>query len=138
VQGNTGRGPDVPADFKLCILTSDIHLKHFAGRFADVNNMQTQLTLFNNPLKCNIPEQRESIKLELCDLQSDPLFQSRHETGIDFLKLVSSDKFPELSDFSKRTASMFGSTYICEYTFSSIKAIKYKQRNRLTSTFKTY
>jgi hypothetical protein len=49
----------------------------------------------------------------MCGLQSDPLFfQSRHEKGIEFWKVVLSDKFPELCDFSKRIASMFGSTYI--------------------------
>jgi hypothetical protein len=50
------------------------------------------------------------------------------------LKLVSSDKLQELPDLSKITAPMFGSKHICEYTVSSMQAMQFLQRNRLTDT----
>lgn len=40
-------------------------------------------------------------------------------------------KYLGLSKFSRRVASMFGSMYMCECTFSIIKVVKLSQRNRL-------
>ena len=39
--------------------------------------------------------------------------------------------FPVLREFALRMLSMFGSTYICESTFSVMKRLKSNARNRL-------
>uniref|UniRef100_A0A673LB00 DUF4371 domain-containing protein n=1 Tax=Sinocyclocheilus rhinocerous TaxID=307959 RepID=A0A673LB00_9TELE len=70
--------------------------------------------------------------LELCELQSDPFFQAkRNERGLEFWKLLPESCFP-LRDFALLMHSMFGSTYICESSLSTMKPIKSKERNRLT------
>ncbi|PSN39027.1 hypothetical protein C0J52_25563 [Blattella germanica] len=121
-------------DFQFSAEMLDKLLMQFSERFSDFNDMRSQLILFNNPINCDISEQEDTIQLELCDLQSDPFFQSRVEVGIDFWKLVPREKYPTLCDFSLRVASMFGSTYICECTFSTMKAVKSSQRSRLTDS----
>uniref|UniRef100_A0A3Q3ISD0 HAT C-terminal dimerisation domain-containing protein n=1 Tax=Monopterus albus TaxID=43700 RepID=A0A3Q3ISD0_MONAL len=64
-----------------------------------------------------VSEQPSELQLELCDLQSDPFFQARrNEKGNSFWKLL---------------PDMFGSTYICESSFLTMKHIKSKERNRL-------
>uniref|UniRef100_A0A672MSJ9 DUF4371 domain-containing protein n=1 Tax=Sinocyclocheilus grahami TaxID=75366 RepID=A0A672MSJ9_SINGR len=70
--------------------------------------------------------------LELCGLQSDPFFQARrNERGLKFWKLLPESCFP-LRDFARLMHSMFGSTYICESSLSTMEHIKSKERNRLT------
>ena len=48
-----------------------------------------------------------------------------------FWKLVSNDKFPILKDFALKMHSMFGSTYVCESTFSTMKLVKSRNKNRM-------
>uniref|UniRef100_A0A3B4ZMJ5 HAT C-terminal dimerisation domain-containing protein n=1 Tax=Stegastes partitus TaxID=144197 RepID=A0A3B4ZMJ5_9TELE len=68
-----------------------------------------------------------------CEVQLDPFFQlQKSEKGISFWRLLPESHFPLLRDFSLSMASMFGSTYICESSFSTMKHIKSKERNRLT------
>ncbi|KAJ8896625.1 hypothetical protein PR048_001969 [Dryococelus australis] len=42
------------------------------------------------------------------------------------------DKYPKLHNFALKVTSMFGSTYICECAFSTVKMLKSKKRNRLS------
>lgn len=52
--------------------------------------------------------------------------------------MLDSLKYPVLKDFSLKILSLFGSTYVCESTFSLMKTIKSKERNRmLDGTLKT-
>ena len=84
-------------------------------------------------LSAAVIKQPPELQLKLCKLQSDPIFQARHnERGISFWKLLPKSRFPLLRDFALSMASMFGSTYICESSFSTMKHIKSKERNRLT------
>jgi len=53
------------------------------------------------------------------------------ETVENFWKLVSKDIFPKLKDFSLKMHSMFPNTYTCESTFSTMKQVKSKNRNRM-------
>ncbi|KAJ4444892.1 hypothetical protein ANN_06690 [Periplaneta americana] len=62
--------------------------KQFSNTFLDFDNMRPQLTLFNNPMKCDVAEQEEKVQLELCGLQGEPFVQTRSETGMKICKLV--------------------------------------------------
>uniref|UniRef100_A0A6P7H1K4 General transcription factor II-I repeat domain-containing protein 2B-like n=1 Tax=Diabrotica virgifera virgifera TaxID=50390 RepID=A0A6P7H1K4_DIAVI len=80
----------------------------------------------------NIQNQSAEYQLELCELQSDSFFQAKKNEDIStFWKLVSKDRFPKLRNFALKVYSMFGSMYICESTFSALKHIKSKTRNRI-------
>jgi len=52
-------------------------------------------------------------------------------TAESFWKLDSKDGFPKLKDLALKMHSMFGSTYACESTFSTMKQVKSKNRNRM-------
>ena len=53
------------------------------------------------------------------------------ENPESFWKFVSKERFPLLKDAAMKLYSMFGSTYICECTFSAMNNIKTKNRNQL-------
>lgn len=107
--------------------------EQFKIRFQDFHDMQPRIDLFADPLSAAVSEQPGEMQLELCELQYDPFFQARrNERGLEFWKLLPESRFPLLRDFALLMLSMFGSTYICESSFSTMKHIKSKERNRLT------
>uniref|UniRef100_A0A673JU36 HAT C-terminal dimerisation domain-containing protein n=1 Tax=Sinocyclocheilus rhinocerous TaxID=307959 RepID=A0A673JU36_9TELE len=88
--------------------------EQFKIRFQDFHDMQPCIDLVEVPLSTAVSEQPGEMQLELWELQSDPFFQARrNERGLEFWKLL-----PD--------------TYICESSFSTMKHIKSKERNRLT------
>ena len=72
--------------------------------------------------------------MELMELQCDTLLKQKYaEVGIpEFYKFLSFDKFPKLCAFALRILAMFGSTYVCEQFFSTMKVNKSAIRSRLT------
>ncbi|XP_060883443.1 general transcription factor II-I repeat domain-containing protein 2A-like [Labrus mixtus] len=107
--------------------------QQFKNRFQDFYAMKPRIVLFTDPLSAAVSAQPPELQLELCELQSDPFFQAkRHERGISFWRLLPESRFPLLRDFALSMASIFGSTYICETNFSTMKHIKSKERNRQT------
>uniref|UniRef100_A0A3P8TK50 HAT C-terminal dimerisation domain-containing protein n=1 Tax=Amphiprion percula TaxID=161767 RepID=A0A3P8TK50_AMPPE len=103
---------------------------------ADTETLLQQFTTscaVHSILSAVVNEQPAELQLELSELRSDPFFQSpRNEKEISFWSLLPESRFPLLRDFSLSMASMFGSTYICESSFSTMKHINSKERNRLT------
>ncbi|CAI6371938.1 unnamed protein product [Macrosiphum euphorbiae] len=82
----------------------------------------------------DISVQPPDFQMELCDLQSDCFFQSKvNLPPQEFWKLCSQEKFPILRNMSLEILSLFGSTYICESAFSTMKLIKSKSRNRINN-----
>ncbi|KAK7134501.1 hypothetical protein R3I93_017809 [Phoxinus phoxinus] len=107
--------------------------QQFKCRFHDFHAMQPRIALFTDPLSATVSEQPSELQLELCEIQSDPFFQAkRSERGVSFWRLLPESRFPLLRDFALSMASMFGSTYICESNFSTMKHIKSKKRNRIS------
>ena len=51
---------------------------------------------------------------------------------MEFYRSLLDNVFPNLKKFASKTASMFGTTYICEQTFSKMKYVKSEHRTRLT------
>lgn len=104
----------------------------FENRFKDVDKLKSSLLLFNNPMEVDVEAQLPELQLELCELQSDPMLQAKkNENQESFWKMVCNERFPKLRDFALKLYSMFGSTYICECTFSTMKQIKSKTRNKM-------
>ncbi|EZA57920.1 General transcription factor II-I repeat domain-containing protein 2A, partial [Ooceraea biroi] len=66
---------------------------------------------------------------ELCDLHTDISLKTIKETGADFYKILSESSYPKLRNFGLRIYSMFGSTYLCETSFSKMKLIKNEKRS---------
>ncbi|XP_059573054.1 general transcription factor II-I repeat domain-containing protein 2A-like [Alligator mississippiensis] len=102
----------------------DAMVKEFDNRFTELELLKNTLMLFNNPLGSVLENQSSNIQLELCDLQADPFLAGRREIGQDFFKLIPENRFPHLRDLGLKIVSMFGSTYLCESAFSTMKSIK--------------
>ncbi|KYN27629.1 SCAN domain-containing protein 3 [Trachymyrmex cornetzi] len=84
-------------------------------------------------MKINLERVRSDLQEEMCNLQNDPFMLSRTETNAAIFEVMPQDRYPKLIDFALKIKSFFGSTYICESTFSSMKYIKSAQRNTLTN-----
>lgn len=68
----------------------------FDQRFNDFESFRPDISLFNNPIHCDIESQPGHLQLELCELQCDPSVNTSHVTGIDFWKLLSPERYPLL------------------------------------------
>ena len=104
----------------------------FENRFKDFDRLKPNLYLYNNPMDVDVETQLSEFQLELCELQCDPFLLSRkNETQKRFWKSVSKDKFHKLKDFALKMHSMFGSTYVLESTFSTMKLVQSRNKNRI-------
>ena len=74
------------------------------------------------------------LQLELIDLQANGLLKEKHREGklLEFYRCLSDDEFLKLKKFASGMASMFGTTYVCEQTFSKMKNVKSEHIMRLT------
>ena len=89
------------------------------------------MSLFTKPLTIAIETVKTDYPLDLCDLQSDPLYKGRIETGLDFFKLLG-DRFSKLTHFGLKIGSMMGSMYLCESPYSIMHFLKPKYRSSLS------
>jgi len=111
-------------NFKKQIVIIDSLISQFDRRFIDFKALRKDLILFENPLTVQIEEQSLEFQEELCDLQSDLSLKARLEKGVEFFKILDTLRYPRLRIFGLRIFSMFGSTYLCECSFSKMKFIK--------------
>ena len=72
--------------------------------------------------------------MELADLQNcDSLKDAFKSSSLpSFYATLPSETYPHLRNHALKMATIFGSTYICEQTFSRIKHLKSPTRDRLT------
>lgn len=106
-------------------------INQFNTRFNDFSTLRNDLILFESPLTVQIEEQNLQYQEELCTLQNDFSLKSRSEKGVEFLKILNRSIYPNLRNFGLRIFSMFGSTYLCECSFSKMKNIKTDKRSSL-------
>jgi len=111
-------------NFEHCITHLDELTVEFERRFEEVELLRSQINLFNNPMAVKIEEQEAELQLELCELQTYPLLLFTKDFDISFWKKLPVIKYLLLRKFALKMMSMFGTTYICEYTFSNMKHIK--------------
>ncbi|XP_024880519.1 general transcription factor II-I repeat domain-containing protein 2B-like [Temnothorax curvispinosus] len=119
-------------NFKKYIQLIDSLITQFDTRFTDFESLRKDLVLFENPLTAEIEQQNVEFQEELCDLQNDLSLKTRPEKGADFFKILNNSNYPNLKNFGLRIFSMFGSTYLCECSFSKMKIIKSDKRSSLS------
>ena len=90
--------------------------------------------LFSDPFHCNSESAPTNTQLELIELQeSSDLKSSSRDLPLDkFYSSVPASTYPALRKHGSKMASLFGSTYICEKTFSVMNFNKTKWRAALT------
>ncbi|XP_072277630.1 general transcription factor II-I repeat domain-containing protein 2B-like [Pyxicephalus adspersus] len=120
-------------NFNRFIPKIEILIENFSARFQGFNDLNSSFRLFSNPLTVDIVAADVNYQMELCEVQADVFLASRAESGVPFFKLLPRDRYPNLRDLGLKIASMFGSTYICEKTFSDLNHIKSKYRNNISN-----
>ena len=109
-------------------------LQQFDVRFADFEVLEPQFRLFSMPFAVEIDTVAEELQMELVELQCDTVLKQKYaEVEIpEFYTFLSRERFPKLLSAAVRIIAMFGSTYVCEQFFSSMKVNKTVLRSRLT------
>ena len=125
-----------PSDDNLRRYSSMLGALHgeFSRRFEDLRTMESEMHLISSPFTCNVDDAPSDVQLELIDLQSDAVL-AEHFKSRPLLKFYSSlkqEKFPNMRRHAQKMFVLFGSTYICEQTFSVMKFNKSRYRSSLT------
>uniref|UniRef100_A0A1A8GM58 HAT C-terminal dimerisation domain-containing protein n=1 Tax=Nothobranchius korthausae TaxID=1143690 RepID=A0A1A8GM58_9TELE len=126
---------------------------NFASRLEDLSLPTEAMQLTKDPFAA-IAEETLSIKakevvssidegqflLELVDMQSSLTMPQELRTNgpAKFWSQINAHQFPNLKNVAVTVLSMFGSTYICESSFSHMNAIKTNLRSSLTESFLHY
>ena len=108
--------------------------QNFSERFSDLDKIEDDVLLFQNLFSCNPSDTPSELQLELIDLQANGLLKEKHREGklLEFYRCLPNDEFLKLKKFASGMASMFGTTYVGEQTFSKMKNVKSEHRTRLT------
>ncbi|XP_065573792.1 general transcription factor II-I repeat domain-containing protein 2B-like [Artemia franciscana] len=108
-------------------INSDLK-KKFQERFADLDAKKIVIRLFHYPFDCNAGNLPTLFQMEIIDLQADDRLKDKCRKGnlIEFYKYLQPDQFPNLIKFACSIVSIFGTTYLCEQTFSKMKYVKYQ------------
>ena len=113
----------VTVNHNTCGIIQDLQ-KQFQDRFSDLDSRAEEVGLFQNPFEANVTSCPEALQLELIELQASDMLREKYKGLLVFYKCLSTDDFPNLRHFASAYLSMFGTTYLCEETFSKMKYIK--------------
>ncbi|XP_077341985.1 general transcription factor II-I repeat domain-containing protein 2A-like [Lithobates pipiens] len=126
---------------RYATLVEKLH-ESFVARFRDLQLKRPQITFLVDPfnaetdcLKAPLVIDEGAAEKEMIDLrEEDKLKPALKEGTIEFWKLVPMEKYPNVKRAALKILSMFGSTYVCESLFSTLKHVKSKHRSVLTDT----
>ena len=80
---------------------------------------------------------RAAVECEILELQTNDTLKAlnaEHKADVyHFWNLIPDIDYPSLKQCVQKVMSFFVSTYTCESTFSTMKIVKRKQRNKLTN-----
>lgn len=112
----------------------DILHVEFCRRFSDFDKIDKSLQLVACPLSQDPETAPEELQLELIDLQSDPVLKEKFNSLKlnDFYASLNEAAFPRLRRTAQKMLVLFGSTYVCEQTFSIMNINKASHRSKLT------
>ena len=110
--------------------------QEFERRFTDFRDMEPKFDLLTTPFTAEVDSVPVNVQLELIDLQADGTLRERFRTVslAEFYGSLSDEKFRNFKHFASTMLSLFGSTYICEQTFSCLTINKAKNRSLLTDS----
>ncbi|KAK0152455.1 General transcription factor II-I repeat domain-containing protein 2A [Merluccius polli] len=118
---------------KYCKSLDDLH-REFCRRFTDFEKIDKSLQLVSCPLSQDPETAPHELQLELIDLQSDSVSKEKFKSLKlnDFYASLNKATFPNLRWTAQKMLALFGSTYVCEQTFSVMNFNKARHRSRLT------
>ncbi|XP_045538423.1 general transcription factor II-I repeat domain-containing protein 2A-like [Papilio machaon] len=106
----------------------------FSDRFSDFEKVSNEMKIFANPFSCDINDVPSHLQMNVIDLQSNNMLKNSFHEINDRVKFYGSlpIEFDELKRFAQKFITIFGSTYLCEQTFSILNHRKNKHASRLT------
>lgn len=108
--------------------------EEFRRRFQDFRSSEDAITLFAQPFSVQADTAPEELQMQLIELQCDSWLKQKFDKVPlnEFYKFASSKKYPGIRKHAQKMLSLFGSTYICEQTFSILNLNKSRLRERLS------
>ncbi|XP_073807411.1 general transcription factor II-I repeat domain-containing protein 2-like [Danio rerio] len=108
----------------------------FNKRFQDFAVIEKDMLLFSSPLSADPDNAPPRLQLELIELQCDYECRGKHQqcSLVDFYRQLDKGRFPEMRSFAKKMLSLFGSTYLCEQTFSVMNLNKNRLRSKMSDS----
>ncbi|KAK0137595.1 General transcription factor II-I repeat domain-containing protein 2 [Merluccius polli] len=140
LQGNLGYFPycqtiktQISTTMFPCAQSAEKLGAEFTRRFADFDVQKCRFELLRNPFAVDVENAPTNLQKELIELQCSDTLKSKYDAvgAAQFPHLIP-DTMPQLHTQAVQMLSMFGSTYLCEQLFSSMKMTKTSHRSRLT------
>ena len=106
----------------------------FERYFPGINTEGIELVLARDPYKCKVDELPEDLQEEFLELTNNSFAKIEYNSlSLNYFWVKMLPVYPKISKVSLLILIPFSSTYLCEAGFSSLLAIKTKQRNKLES-----
>ena len=112
----------------------EILLKEFNDRFVAFEQQKNIFTFVRDPFSCAIEYVPDEYQLEAIDLQCSDELRSAFKDNdiITFYRSLCAHRYSKIKDMARKVFSQFGSTYLCEQTFSIMNLNKNNLRSKLT------
>ncbi|XP_069470077.1 general transcription factor II-I repeat domain-containing protein 2-like [Ambystoma mexicanum] len=119
---------------KTCVDSLEKLQKEFQFRFKELHLHEQDIQLFRNPFSIDIENVDTIYQMELAELQNCDSLKDAFKSSSPHSVYASlpSETYPHLRNHALKMATIFGSTYVCEQTFSRMKHLKSPTRSRLT------
>lgn len=107
--------------------------EEFRNRFKDFHDHMVEIQMFQNPFTVSPEEVPGIYQMKIIDLQANDALKAtfKENSLLEFYSCLP-EEYSDLKKFAAGMFSVFGSTYICEQTFSKMKLVKSILRSRLT------
>ena len=92
----------------------------FRQRFSDLDAHATDVRILQNPFDSDVELLKPELQMEVIDLQSNDMLKDKYKEVelIEFYKCLPRAQYMHLKNFALGLISVFGTTYLCEKTFS--------------------
>lgn len=133
-QNLSAENPAVPFPAEKCVEALEMLKAEFGVRFRELHVNAKDIRLFQNPFVSDIDEAQPSYQFELAELQNCDALKDAFKPNslIDFYAALPNNTYPNIKKHAMKMSTVFGSTYICEQTFSRMNHLKTPMRSRLT------
>ncbi|CAI5677221.1 unnamed protein product [Oreochromis niloticus] len=133
-QNLSAENPAVLFPAEKCVEALEMLKAEFSVLFRQLHAHAKEIRLFQNPFVANIDEAQPFYQFELAELQNCDVLKDAFKPNslVDFYAALPNDTYPNIKKHAMKMSTLFGSTYICEQTFSRMKLMKSPMRSRLT------
>lgn len=108
---------------------------NFQSRFQDFRQIKKLIYAVANPFTCDISDLPEMLAQQIIQVRNDNVAKQAYAKGdiLAFYTGLEHPKYNALKAAAYMMLSIFGSTYLCESTFSTMKLNKSGARSQLTN-----